>query len=377
MTLRSVLSEAARNLCSGTTHAAALAVMLAGLMLLCAGVDLASIMALQRQADEFVASGGSTYTIAAAGRIDGGICDSLASLDGVLAAGAIRQSDARLTFAALPSTGVPVSEVTPGGVGLFAASDAGIDDTAGGGSTGGGSAGGVWLSAEAAEPFGGPGMGIGQPLALADGGSVDVAGVYQWPDDGRRSGFAYAAIAPVPLRQGDAFDQCWVKAWPVPDGIEALLRLTLAGDMADGQDPPITAQLNTTHGLTPATAESFTHRISAWAPGVLAATALCIGMLAARARRLEIASALHCGAPTTAMVAQMAAETLVWSLAAVLISSPLLAWMWLDAPPADAVAMADTLIRVPVAAFAGTLTGTALGTVLIRERHLFRYFKNR
>ena len=60
-----------------------------------------------------------------------------------------------------------------------------------------------------------------------------------------------------------------------------------------------------------------------------------------------------------------------------LLCTPVLAWMWLENTDADAHALADTLLRVPAAAYVGVMAGALLGACLIRERSLFRYFKNR
>ncbi|KAA8818435.1 hypothetical protein CSQ85_07960 [Bifidobacterium rousetti] len=370
MRLRGVLDEAARNLASGTSHACAMAVKLACLMMLCVTADLASITAIQRQADSFVASGGSTYSITYTGHIDGAACDRLVSLDGVIAAGAVRGTAGKLTFAALPSTGVPTYEVTTGATGVFAnsttaARDAVRPDAA---------LSGVWLSQEAAKPLG---VRAGGRVTLRDDRTVDVAGVYDWPDDGRQSGYSYAAITPVPASDDEPFDQCWVKAWPVPENLESLLRVTTMGDESATQERPTVAQLNTTQGRTFDAIAAYRGRLTAWAPLVAGVVALLVGWIAVHLRRLELASALHCGVPKPAMVAGVLVETGVWALIAIAMCTPALAWMWLANTDADAMVLTDTLLRVPAAAYVGVFVGALARAATIRERQLFRYFKNR
>lgn len=380
MRLRGVLDEAVRDFASGTSHACAMAFALACLIVLCITADLASITAIQRKTDSFVSSGGSTYVITFIGHIDGAACDRLVSLDGVIAAGAIRNTSNKLTFAALPSTGVPAYEATTGAAGVFANSTTAVRRVAGtagaadGTSAAGTTADGVWLSREAAKPLG---IRTGDSVTLRDDQTADVAGVYDWPDDGRQSGYSYAAIAPVPAIDGQWFDQCWVKAWPVPENLESLLRVVTVGDTSATQEHPTIVQLNTTQGRTFDAGEAFRNRLTVWAPLVAGLIALMIGWASVHLRRLELASALHCGVPKPAMAAQIMVETGAWTSAAMVFSTPLLAWLWLDNGDTDAMTLTDTLLRVPAAAYVGALVGATACAVAIRERRLFSYFKNR
>lgn len=371
MRLTGVLDEAVRNLATGTSHACGMALTLAFLLLLCAGADLLAVTRIQREADAFVAAGGSTTVITYTGRIDGTACDRLASLDGVIAAGATRASQTKLTFAALPSTGVPTYEATPGAIGVFRNSTTGgraarpttVSDVNG-----------VWLSGEAAAPLAAR---AGSRLALRDERTLDVAGVYEWPDDGRQSGYSYAAVTPVPAGYGGLFDQCWVKSWPIPENIESLLRVTTVGDATGTQERPMVSQLNTSRGRTFDTTAMYRGRLTVWAPIVAGVGALLAGFVSIWRRRLELASALHCGVPKPAMVVQTLVETAVWALAATLMSVVEFTWTWMENTATDAAVLTTALLRVPAAGYAGVMTGALIGAMLIRERHLFRYFKTR
>lgn len=399
MRLAGMLGEAWRDLVTGTSHACALAVGLACLMALLAGADWLTIAAIQKQTDEYVASGGSTWIMEYNNRIDGAACDRLVSLDGVQAAGAVRQTDQKMTFAALPSTGVPVLEITPGAANVFMLSTtgtgwgsgaggvadaasgsvgtssekaAGADDGAGTSAT---VVNGVLLSKEAADPFT---VSAGQTLALKDGRNVTVAGVFDWPDDGRKSGFSYAALTPVPADSESAFSQCWVRAWPETDNLESLLRLAGEGAAADaGTERPQIYKLNTSKGSALDSAGLFGARLTVYAPWIALAAALALGYIATRMRKLEMASALHCGVPKTALLVQIELETLVCAVAGVLLVSPLLGWVWLENADAEAAALTDTLLRVPVAAMVGVMLGACMAVLLTRESHLLKYFKNR
>lgn len=389
MRLVGMLGEAWRDLISGTSHACALAVGLACLILLLVGADWLTIASIQRQTDEYVAAGGSTWVMEYNNHIDGAACDRLASLDGVEAAGAVRQTDQKLVFAALPSTGVPLMEITPGARRVFALSTTGTgaDDLSGGGEQVSVSVDsdtdaateddeeGVMLSAEAAKPFA---AAAGSILALRDGRNVQVSGVFEWPDDGRKSGFSYAALAPVPTNSSEAFSQCWVRTWPETKDIESLLRMTGIGSGMDAtQERPQIAKLNMSKGSALDSASLFRMRLTAYTPWIALVAAMALGFIAIWTRRLEMASALHCGVPKTALLMQIVLETIVWAAAAVLLTSPLWAWVWLQNGDAEAAALADTMLRVPVAAVVGVMSGAGVAVMLTRESRLLRYFKNR
>ncbi|PJM79796.1 hypothetical protein CUU80_01230 [Bifidobacterium scaligerum] len=378
MRLAGMLGEAWRDLVTGTSHACALAIGLACLIMLLAGADWLTITGIQRQTDEYVASGGSTWILEYPNHIDGAACDRLVSLDGVEAAGAVRQSDSKLVFAVLPSTSVPLYEITPGAADVFMLSATGTQWQYGKARESGNttvSREGALLSREAAEPFQAQ---AGQSLALKDGHHLDVAGVFDWPDDGRKSGFSYAALTPVPADSSVPFSQCWVRAWPQTRNLESLLRLSSDGTAsATAAERPQIYKLNTTKGSELDSAALFASRLTAFVPWIALAAALALGFIATRTRKLEMASALHCGVPKTALLAQIMLETITWSIAGILLTSPLLAWVWLHDNTTEAEALTDTLLRVPIAAVLGVLAGTFLAVLLTRENHLLKYFKNR
>ncbi|NMM97609.1 hypothetical protein [Bifidobacterium olomucense] len=378
MRLAGMLGEAWRDLITGTSHACALAVGLACLIVLLAGADWLTISGIQKQTDEYVASGGSTWILEYPNHIDGAACDRLISLDGVEAAGAVRQSENKLAFAALPSTSVPLYEITPGAANVFILSATGtqwrngeLQESESAPPNGGG----ALLSSEVAKPFQ---VQSGQSLVLKDGRILDIAGVFDWPDDGRKSGFSYAVLTPVPADPSVAFGQCWVRAWPQTDNIESLLRLASDGtaNVTTAERPQI-HKLNTTKGSELDSAVSFESRLTAYVPWIALAVASILGFGATRMRKLEMASALHCGVPKTALLAQIESETLAWTSAGMAMASPLLALVWLENRGDEARALMNTLFRVPVAAGVGGLLGACVAVLLTRENHLLKYFKNR
>lgn len=369
MHLRGVLDEAWRDITSGTTHAALFALVLAVLIVAGCGMEATSLARIDSERSSYVASGASTYMLTYTGHVSANACDQLINAEGVLAAGAVRQSSTRLTMAKLPSTTVPTWDATPGAIRLFASADSdsvpqlSAADYAG-----------VWLSQQAAQATGATAH-TEQPLA--GGGTVQVQGVYPFPDDGRdTASFAYAALQSAP-EQPDGFDSCIVKTWPVPSDIQSLLMYTIASASADPSSYPVVSQLNATKGSQFHPESEFTGRISAWAPLVLVVAGALVGFISVMLRRLELASAMHAGVPKIAMMVQMLVEGAAWAFAATVIGLAAIAFMRLGWAGADLAAVDDDLLRVPVAALVGACTGVFVASLCVREKSMFRYFKNR
>lgn len=206
-----------------------------------------------------------------------------------------------------------------------------------------------------------------------------VAGVFQYPDDGRSTSYDYVALSQVPAAADD-FDQCLVKAWPVPDAMQSLLQSTVSSWSSDASQQPTISQLNSTQGTQLDAVKTFRGRQSALAPVVMFVSALFAGYAAVRARRLELASAMHCGEPKIALWLQMLLETLMWCCSAIIVTTPLIVWA-LTHMETGVIISSTTLVgilsRIPAAALVGVLAGASMAMLITRERDLFRYFKNR
>lgn len=79
------------------------------------------------------------------------------------------------------------------------------------------------------------------------------------------------------------------------------------------------SKLNTARGSELGSAALFGSRLTVYTPWIALAVAVMLGLIATRMRKLEMASALHCGVPKTALLTQIGLETLVWAIAGVLI----------------------------------------------------------
>ncbi|MDR1077281.1 MAG: hypothetical protein LBL55_01175 [Propionibacteriaceae bacterium] len=381
MRSREVWREAGRNLASGTTRGLiGLAVLSVGLGLL-VWLQTSGLADLARQADAFRRAGAAIQVVSAPGRIDGAQCDALASHPAVAAAGAVRQA-ADLRLAVLPSTTVAAFEATWGlarvlgvqplgavaepvgsaGDTMMAGSNVAADSRRGGG---------VWLAQDLATA-----LGPSDQLALLAGDQLTVAGVFPYPSDGRAPTLSFALVAPV-LAQG-VFDACWVEVWPETDlAADWLTWPVLSGPVGAQTTPAQAQQLNTGLGLRFGAAD----RLAGLPLRPLAAASLAfgvgLGFVLIRTRRLELASALHAGQSRAALIGQVLIETAGWLLPAVALLLAWSAWTagW-DNPSLRRTAFWAGARSVGLAA-AGLLLAAGLTAGWTKERHLFRYFKNR
>lgn len=354
MRMSSIISEALRNLLSGTTRAGLLALAAGLAALALAVVDIATVAALQRQADTFHRSGASVQVLLAEGMVDPVSCDRLGQVPGVHGAGALRQR-ASITLSAVERNPIPAFDVTPGLRRLLA-----IPDAAGTG---------VWVSRDLAHTLG---VSPSSSLATASG-LMAIAGVYDWPEDGRDARLGFAIL--VPTQQADPFDECWADVWPSNPELDDVLRATTP---ASGSSKPVSkGLLNNNHGASFDGARLLAERPTRGVALGSIGFAFLLGTAAARQRRLEFASALHAGQRRVDQLAQVTLECLVWSVtAAILASAGIVAASHIIAPREPmvvALANLNGAWSVPAAALAGVV----VGTLLTRESHLFRYFKDR
>lgn len=354
---REVASEAGRNLASATTGALVLALLLGAC---CAGLaitDATSIDQMQRRAAEFSASGASVRILTAQGLVDPASCQRLQLVHGVRAAGALRPADP-LTLLAAPASSIPSFSVTSGlahVLGVRAVAQTG-----------------VWMSQDLARALG---AAMGQRLQTTTGELV-LAGTFSWPDDGRDSRLGYAVLQPV-LASVSTMDECWTDVWPSTEALDEVIRSTTVVRGGGGAQPMTIGQLNNTFGTVLDAKTEFVNRPTRYAhPGCLL-LGLVLGLVAARRRRLEYASALHCGQRRAAQVATALLETTVWACGGALIATTALSLTlsWIDSPAMREILRID--VRGPMAGLLGSELGALLGLLLIKEEHLFRYFKDR
>jgi len=354
MTPRWVVDEAWRDVTSGTTHAVRYGLALLALVVLLVGADLAAVRDLGDRARAFQAAGAATVTVTAPGAVDGAACDALAEVPGVRASGALRAVDVAVVAIALPGAPLAAYDVTPGLADvLHARGERGA---------------GVLLPDEAARTLG---RVAGDELATTSG-PAHVRATYAWPDDGRRRGFAHAVLVPTPATT--AFDECWVDAWPLTDDTWSLAQLAVDRTTS----PDVSAELgrvNTTLGTTFDGATLFDARLTRHAGLVALVVGAVLGAISVRARRLELASAQHAGVRRRDQHVQLFLESLAWTVPPVLVTAALVVPACHGRP--DEATAYVLAARTGLAAALGALLAVQAATALVREDHLFTYFRNR
>lgn len=353
--MRWVLGEAGRNLASGTTHALRYALALALVVATLAAAEAATVDSALRRAEEYRASGANVIMLQAPGLVDGAACDAISGLPGVEAAGALRSVPDPVVAAALPQGSIAGYRVTDGALDLFGVTGTGA---------------GVAVSQEVADSLG---LEPGDPL-VTTAGTTAVRGTFPWPDDGRRFGFSYAALAPD--RGDEPFDECWARAWPVPTNLASVLRLTV-GAGGDESTQVTVGQLNTTHGTSFDGGRLYDERTTRPAPWIALGAGLVIGYVSVRTRRLELAAARHVGVGLGHQHVMVLAEAVVWVAAAAVLAAAAVTVLVSRSSGVDDAALAVVAARVGVSGVVGALLGTQLATAVTRESHLFRYFKAR
>lgn len=357
MRVGAIVREAWCNVVSGTARTVTLALVLTVLGVTAVAAEGATVTELQREAQEFRDAGASVVTVVAPGRIDGDRCDSLTRVAGVRAAGALATPPGqRLTAVALPGAPMTYGRATPGFAAVVHAR------------TDGGA--GLLLSGEAARMLGAD---IGDTLRATEG-TTRVAGLYEYPRDGRRNGYGYMALATV--EPAHAFDECWVDVWPQNPDARALVLTTVrpATGMPDDGQPEVSA-LNPTHGLEFDGSARYSERITRWAGVVVGVLVVIVGLVALRARRVELASALHDRMSRIDLAAIVGVECMTWTTPPALLT--LVASAAYFGGRGELGVGLVLGARVAALVIAGGLVGACIGLLFTRERDLFLYAKDR
>ena len=273
MRLRSILSEAMRNVGAGNAHALALfvAVLLGGMLL--GGYEAYTVVVMEHEAMARVQAMADVDTVVG-GTVDGGACDRLAQSSGVPIAqsGAVRTGE-EITPLFTPNNALQSFEVTQGMLSLIASNGAVASpiDTSG-----------IWVSTDVARDFG---LTVGSTLAT-DHGNATVAGVYPWPNDGRDTRFAYAFLVPRAAVLGD-YNECWIRQWPRSEPASNLLYSTLR--VGNGQNQAGVVALNKGFDAHYDPYATYMARTTRWIPFLAALLGLAIGVIARAHRRLRCA----------------------------------------------------------------------------------------
>lgn len=323
MRLRSVLSEALRNIGAGVSHALLMfaAVLFASTLL--GGYEAANVVGLETEVLQRINAYADVGAIVG-GTVDGAACDRLADAGGGVMgtlAGAMRAGQ-QIVPLATPGKDISSYEVTPGMIRMIARNTK--TDVSG-----------VWVSTDVAKDFG---LTKGSVMQTEQG-TMSVAGVFDWPNDGRDTRFAYALLVPVSASNG-TFDECWVRQWPQSGQTEDVLFSTLVAS-GSSSNAGVT-QVNKSFDSHYDAQASYGQRMTRWMPWL-----------------------------------GLAVETLIWSGLACASSAALLGAYCVRMSIADSMTVWLGAMRAPCAIFAGVMVSSVLVGMTIRETQLFRFFKQR
>jgi hypothetical protein len=365
----SIISEAWRNIASGTTRAVTYTLTLFVVAVTIAFFDLATIINLQNEAAQWSSSGANINILPAENQINPASCENLSHTAGtdsdarhgskppISASGAL-SAGGDITVKAMQSAPLPSYAVTPSLAEVLKLESDAIP------------APGVWVSSQLAHT-----MKISRGDALDTiQGPMQIAGVFQWPDDSRDQRIAYAVL--IPSASTKPYDECWASITPSNQQAADLLR-TSAIAVPNAATTTQVKQLNNALGAGFDGWSQYQHRASRVTLLATPITALMIGFIAIRSRRVEIADDLHSGIPRTSLWVTSTLETFAWSIPAIGAAS---ATLYLGAAHLSDQANAfDLLFTESTALIASLITaqfGAAIALSTIKEAQLFKYFKS-
>ncbi|MCL2783975.1 MAG: hypothetical protein FWD55_00785 [Propionibacteriaceae bacterium] len=352
MRFSTIIDEAQRNVVSGTTRMGVGFLVVSALLAVLALADLLTIAGIQNTTERYVASGSATRGLVAAHSVDATACDALASIDTIQSSGAMVSSTA-LRFSAAPAVSVQTFAASPG---FSAVLD--ITDPV---------PGGVWMEANLAATLHAR-VGDIMPTQL---GVIQVGGIFAWPQDGRDQRLSFAIV--IPRLPSEAFDECWITAWPINDANDILLRSTQLAMSSPGE----IGQINTRLGTNYDAYAEFSMRLTRFTPLGALVVGLSVGYALSRLRRLEYASALHAGQTRSAQLLTCAFEALTWSAPSALLLIVIIWAVTAAFSIGETNAVLGIVGRVPLIGAAASILGAMIGCAQVRERNFFRMFKNR
>ena len=365
-----ILSEAWRNIATGTTRALACAAILTLIAAGTAILDLTGILSLQHESRQWATSAADIHIVSGGKQIDPTACTNLTRTTGttangttthpIQAAGTLKNSR-EITLTAMPAAPLDEWQATPG-----------LADVLGIGATQQ-TRPGVWISSQLASTLH---TREGDDLPT-DQGVMHISAVFPWTDDSRDQRLAYAIITPTPIDTGQQWDECWATIDPANPDAEDLLNTTATA--IPGAAPATqTKQANTMLGTNPDLDTRYRQRTTRIMLAITPIAAFAIALTATRARRIEIADDLHMGIPRQGILATNALETLAWTLPAVLAATAI---AYTTARWASGHANALTLTTIQLPALATAIITAQLGTIAaistVHDSQLFAFFKNR
>ena len=355
MRITAVFREAFRDVLGGTAKTGLWFGLLAAICVSLVAWEGGTIMSLLTKAERYRESGGSTFVLVAPGFVDGDACDSLAVIPGVLASGAVRDRSNWLNTVALPGRPIPAKDVSGG-----FASVLGVNGAEG-----------AVVSQEVAETLG---LSVGSSYLFTEG-RLFVAGVYEYPADGRRSGMGYAIL--LNGQPSLAYDECWLSVWPQSNELRSAAYSVLRPGAGGSPAGTAYSQLNSRYGQSFEGGVEYWSRISRLSGIAAGVIGFLVGGIMVGRRRLEIAAGRTLGVSIPAQMLIHSLESAVACIMAVVLTSPVAAYFQLKASAGDRAAVATDLALIGWCLSFGCLVGVVVSLCFIRQDSLHQLVKGR
>jgi ABC-type antimicrobial peptide transport system permease subunit len=358
-----IIQEARRNFSSNTSRfvifSSVTVLFLAG----CLGVNLSFVKNSIENAYTFRDVGGSVQVMNAAERVSSEKCENLGKISGVLAAGAITNPTGSLVSAKLPDSPVPYFIISDQFVDLLDLQD--IDYNING----------VLVSYDAAERLG---VKVGDQVKLVDGGAFKVQGIYNFPNDGRQGDLGFAVLVPAVRTETVKYSQCWANIWPQNDHLTPLMYQSLetsGGFSSDEQDQLFT--LNSSMGQTLADYENYRTSKLGFLAVILFLTCIVLSGISTQLRRLQMSYLMHLGISKSDLIKIQLVEILPIVFISGLFSVLLSIYFGHTFGVWDQLVFYTVALKYFMASLIGLVCGIAIGTLMIKPKQFYNYFKSR
>ena len=352
--------EIKRNLLSGTSKTGLIFSLFTCLLSVLVVHEVLVIDSVQVGAVNYQESGANIRYVSAEGRIDGAGCESLSRNLGISSA-AIRKIDSGLRPTVMSS--IPIEEYVAS-TGILAILDTAQfkpQNTANAG---------VLMGKPAYEYL----LGNGNKLSTSQG-ELNISGVYEYPDDGRRGGFGYAIISPE-LVDTKPYDECWLISWPESIEANSLLNTVVIPDSGAEDVIPQISQLNTTLGNSFDGDKLFTSRTSKFNYLLALTTGLALGASSIWLRRLEFSSMLHSGMRNSQLVVMQILEQSIWAIPGAIVSVSI--GFLISGKYSDNLHTINLVTaQIVVFALIGVFSGVIITALNMKERYLLNFLKKR
>ena len=355
MRIKSILSEATRNFFTGSNHSLIWFTLFTVLVVLLIGIDQRAVVNQLKEVDNYLNQSGNVHFIASQGNISQQNCVALQKIPGIETAVALRQND-DLELPALPRSKLKSYETTGEFANLFQTNQSIVKPS-------------IFLSADAAGVFK---TNPGDKLNVGSE-EIVVEAVFANPSDGRGRLFDFSLVT-VTNQTTAGFDSCWIKIWPDNRKLIDYLNFAYLGD---NTQRPQSQQFNPKFGQKVDVLEAYENRASKKISQFALIAAMVVGVASVLTRRLELASTMHAGVRKNALRLQILFEQLYWLLASAVICAVLLWALSAFGNPQSPWGAYKNGLFVLVSSMIFASLGAQIALSFIKEKHLFRYFKQR